>query len=99
MSLKHFQKRLKTIANLYNIKMKHLQQTYETPETLETCMYMQHLDLLLQHPDELQYTSDTIKYLEHTLETYVHSHCNMCNIPFYFCNTDTKHLQHTSENT
>jgi hypothetical protein len=24
--------------------------------------------------------------LEHTLETYVHSYCNMCNIPISFCN-------------
>jgi hypothetical protein len=35
-----------------------------------------------------------MKYLEHTFETYVYSHCNMCNIRIYFCNTDTKHLQH-----
>jgi hypothetical protein len=38
-----------------------------------------------------------IKYLEYTFEIYVYSHCNMCNIPIYFCNTDTNHLQHTSE--
>jgi hypothetical protein len=35
-----------------------------------------------------------MKYLKHTHETYVHSHCN---ISIYFCNTDTKHLQYTSE--
>jgi hypothetical protein len=35
--------------------------------------------------------------LEHTLQTYVHSHCNMCNIPIYFCNTNTKHMQRASE--
>ena len=91
--------------------MKHLQQTYETPEILEkirlqTCMYMQHPDLLLQHPDENTCNIRLIqmKHLEHTLETYVYKYCNMCNIPIYFynisiyfCNTDTKHLQHTSE--
>jgi hypothetical protein len=38
-----------------------------------------------------------MKYLGHTLETYVYSHCNICNIPIYFCNIDKKHLQHTSE--
>jgi hypothetical protein len=38
-----------------------------------------------------------MKYLEHTLETYVYSHCNMCNIPIYLCNIDIKHLQHTPE--
>jgi hypothetical protein len=35
-----------------------------------------------------------MKYLKYTHETYVHSHCN---IPIYFCNTDTKHLQYISE--
>ena len=35
--------------------------------------------------------------MEHTIETYVYSHCNMCNILIYFCNIDIKHLQHTSE--
>ena len=24
-------------------------------------------------------------------------HCNICNIPIYFCNIHSKHLQHTSE--
>jgi hypothetical protein len=36
-----------------------------------------------------------MKYLEHTLETYVYSHCNMCNISIYFCNIHLKHLKHT----
>ena len=55
---------------------------------------MQHLDLLLQHPDENACNICLIqmKHLEHTLETYVHSHCNIDNIPICFCNTDTKHL-------
>jgi hypothetical protein len=38
-----------------------------------------------------------MKNLEHTLETYVYSHCNMCNIPIYLYNIDIKYLQHTSE--
>jgi hypothetical protein len=33
-----------------------------------------------------------MKHLEHTLETYVYSHYNMCNIPIYFCNIDIQHL-------
>jgi hypothetical protein len=35
-----------------------------------------------------------MKHLDHTLETYVYSHCNMCNISIYFCNINIKHLQH-----
>jgi hypothetical protein len=38
-----------------------------------------------------------MKHLEHTLETYVYSHFNMCNILIYFCNINIKHLQYTSE--
>ena len=38
-----------------------------------------------------------MKYLEPTLETYMYSHCNMCNILVYFCNIDVKHLQNTFE--
>jgi hypothetical protein len=38
-----------------------------------------------------------MKHLEHTIETYVYSHCNMCNILIYFCNIDIKQLQHISE--
>jgi hypothetical protein len=36
-----------------------------------------------------------MKHFEYTLEIYVYSHCNMCNIPIYFYNTNIKHLQHT----
>jgi hypothetical protein len=36
-----------------------------------------------------------MKQSEHTLEIYVYSRCNMCNISIYFCNTDIKQLQHT----
>jgi hypothetical protein len=38
-----------------------------------------------------------MKHLESILETYVYSHCNICNILIYFCNIDEKHLQHTSK--
>jgi hypothetical protein len=38
-----------------------------------------------------------MKHLEHTVETYVYSHCNTCNIKIYFWNIYIKHLQHTSE--
>jgi hypothetical protein len=40
----------------------------------------------------LQHTSGTDETFENTLETYVCSHYNMCNIPIYFCNTDIQHL-------
>ena len=38
-----------------------------------------------------------MKHLKQTLATYMYSHCNICNIPIYFCNIQMKHLQHTSE--
>jgi hypothetical protein len=38
-----------------------------------------------------------MKHLEQTLVTYVYSHCNIYNIPIYFCNISMAHLQHTSE--
>jgi hypothetical protein len=34
-----------------------------------------------------------MKHLEPTLETFVYSYCNMCNIPIYFCNSDVIHWQ------
>ena len=69
-------------------------------------MYMQHPDLFLQHLDDNTCNIRLIemKHLEYTIETYVYSHCNMCNIPIYFCNIsiyfcniDIKHVQHTYE--
>jgi hypothetical protein len=94
MRLKHSQKHLKTIANRYNIQMKHLQQAYETPETLEKYACNMHICNIQIYFCNIHLRQ--MKHLEHTLETYVYSHCNMCNILIYFCNTDTKHLQHTS---
>ena len=38
-----------------------------------------------------------LQYTSKTDETYMYSHCNMCNIPIYFCNIDVKHLQNTFE--
>jgi hypothetical protein len=58
---------------------------------LATCMY-------IQYPDKktCNIRLEQVKHLEHTLETYVYSHYNMCNILIYFCNIDI-HLQHISE--
>ena len=39
---------------------------------------------------------EQMKHLKHTLETYVYNHYNMCNVAIYFCNIQTKHLQHSS---
>jgi hypothetical protein len=38
-----------------------------------------------------------MKHSENTLEIYVYSHCNMCNILIYFCNIKMKYLQHLDE--
>jgi hypothetical protein len=66
---------------------------------LATCMYMKHLDLLLQQPDKknCNIRLEQMKHLENTLETYMYNNYNMCNIPIYFCNIDIQHLQHTPE--
>jgi hypothetical protein len=85
MRLKHLQKHLKIIANICNI---HLDETITTDVS-----HKKHLKHL-QHPDENTCNIRLIqmKHLEHTLETYMHSHCNTCNILIYFCNTDMKHF-------
>jgi hypothetical protein len=54
----------------------------------------------MQHPDETLANirlKKQMKHSEHTLETYVYSHCNMCNISIYFCNIKMKQLQHLDE--
>jgi hypothetical protein len=38
-----------------------------------------------------------MKHWKQTFATYVYNHCNICNIPIYFCNIHLKHLQHTSK--
>ena len=53
----------------------------------------------MQHPDETLAKirlENEMKHVEHTLETYVYSHCNMCNIMFYFYNINIqmKHMKH-----
>jgi hypothetical protein len=65
-----------------NIQMKHLQHTYETPETLETCMlcniqiYFCNIQIKhLKHTPEKQ-----LKHLKHKLATCMYCHCNICNI-------------------
>jgi hypothetical protein len=107
MHLKHLQKHLKTLRN----HCKHPDETLATnvwntsnhlKNTLATCLYMQHPDLLLQHLDKNTCNIRLMmKHLEHILETYVYSHCNICNIPIYFvtliqntCNIHLKHLKH-----
>jgi hypothetical protein len=41
---------------------------------------------------------EQMKHLEYTLETYVYSHYNICNILTYFCNIDIQHLQQLKHN-
>jgi hypothetical protein len=95
-------KHLKTIANICNIKIKYL-QTYVRntwkylKHMLATCMYMQHLYLLLQHPDKTLATFVWNRNIWNICETYEYSHYNMWNISIYFCNIDIQYLQHTSE--
>ena len=70
-------------------------------------MYLKHLQKHLktvvkhmQHPNKthLQHTSEkTYETLEHKLATYVYNHCDICNIPIYFCNIHIKYLQHAYE--
>jgi hypothetical protein len=72
--------------------MKHLQKHLKTLHMCE--------NIYMQHPNETlanKRLENEMKHLEHILETYVNSHCNMCNISIYFCNSKTKHLQHLDE--
>jgi hypothetical protein len=51
----------------------------------------------MQHPDETLANirlENEMKHLKHTLETYMYSHCNMCNISIYLCNIKMKYLKH-----
>jgi hypothetical protein len=79
------EKRLKTIANICNILIKHLQrmcETYAHPDkqTCNICLKTQ------------------IKHWEQTLVTYVYDYYNIyATSPIYFCNISMKHLQDTSE--
>jgi hypothetical protein len=87
---KHIQHPIKQLqTNIWNT-WKHLKHM------LTTCIYIQHLDLLLQHLDKtlcdirLEQWNIWNIHLKH-----IYSHYNMCNIPIYFCNIDIQHLQHT----
>jgi hypothetical protein len=54
----------------------------------------------MHHPDKTLANirlKKQMKHSENTLEIYVYSHCNMCNIPIYFCNIKMKYLQHLDE--
>ena len=56
----------------------------------------------MQHASELKksmHVKEQMKYWRQTLTTYVYNHCNICNIPIYFCNIGIKQLQHTSKIT
>ena len=55
----------------------------------------------MQHPNKytcnMRLEKTQMKHWEQKFTTYVYNHCNMCNIPIYYCNIRMKHLQHTSE--
>jgi hypothetical protein len=105
--MKYLQKRLKnnweplqTYAysdeTLANIRMKHL-------KTLETYAYNMHVYTTFRstfatyRQKTCNIRLEQMKHLERSLETCVHNHYNMCNIPISFCNIDIQHLQHNSE--
>jgi hypothetical protein len=51
----------------------------------------------MQHPYEILANiclEKQMRHSDHTLQTYVYSHCNMCNVSIYFYNIKMKHLQH-----
>jgi hypothetical protein len=78
--------------NSWNIRMKQL----KTPKNACNHAYICNIQIYFC---SIQRNTCNIlmKQSEHTLETYVYSHCNMCNILIYIYNTDIKHLKHTSE--
>jgi hypothetical protein len=54
----------------------------------------------MQHLDKNTYNirlKTQMKHWEQTFVPYLYNHCNICNIPIYFCNIHIKHLQHISE--
>jgi hypothetical protein len=54
----------------------------------------------MQHPDKTLANirlENEMEHLEHTLEIYVYSHCNICNILIYFYNIKMKRLQHPNK--
>jgi hypothetical protein len=88
MRLKHLLKHLNTLKNHYN--------TYTS--------WQNHLQTSVWNIRNIQIKTlatyiwkKQMKHLKQTLAAYVYSHCNICNIPIYYCNIYTKYLQHTSE--
>ena len=70
-----------------NIRMKHL----KTLETYACNMYVyatSRSTFATSRKNTCNIRLEQMKHLEHTLETYVYSHYNMCNIPIYFRNID-----------
>jgi hypothetical protein len=81
---------------LANIHMKHL----KTLETYVCNMYVyatSRSTFATSRQNTCNICLEQMKHLEHTLETYVYSHYNMCNILISFCNIDIQHFQRTSE--
>jgi hypothetical protein len=100
--LKHLQNTRKkhettcvAIANIATCRWKHLQHMYEN--TWIAYIYVTFRSTFATsrwHTCNIRLKQ--MKHLEYALEIYVYSHCNICNIPIYFCK-HLKHLQHTSE--
>jgi hypothetical protein len=78
---------------LANIHMKHM----KTLKTYACNMHVYATSRSTFSTSRRNIRLEQMKYLGHTLETYVYSHYNMCNILIYFCNIYIQHLQHTSE--
>ena len=57
--------------------------------------HMQHSD---KHTCNIRLKKQ-VKHWEQTFATYVYNHCNIYNIPIYFCNIRMKQLKHTSKTT
>jgi hypothetical protein len=69
----------------YNIKIKYLQHTSETAETLSNTS-----ETLAKHQKKLEntwvaITNIQIKHLQHTYEKHL-KHLHICDIQIYFCN-------------
>jgi hypothetical protein len=78
---------------LANIHMKHM----KTLKTYACNMHVYATSRSTFSTSRRNIRLEQMKYLGHTLETYVYSHYNMCNILIYFYNIYIQHLQHTSE--
>jgi hypothetical protein len=93
--MKHLKYAYKTLVVISDLLLRCTDETLATyvREQLRLKQFQKHM----QHPDETLANicmEKQIKHSEHTLETYMYSHCNICNIPIHFCNIKMKHLQH-----